>query len=527
MTGNGLKDPDTALQGHADGHAGARRPGGRRRRSWAWSERMLGDSILPAGLTASAVVAASSANLGPGFDSLGLALSLYDEIVVETTESGLLVEVEGEGAGQVPLGPEHLVVRAIERGLRAAGVAATGPDGPLPQRHSAFARPRARRPRRSSAASPPPTVLWRSRIRSRLTEAELIQLSSEFEGHPDNAVGRGARRRGGVVDRDRRARRAAYFGGAVAAAPRHPPFPGHPRGTLARPPRPGCCCRTQVSHADARFNVSRAALLVVALTERPDLLMAATEDVLHQPQRAPAMPPSAEYLQLLRRCGVAAVLSGAGPAVFALTTQPELPAEVARVRRRERIRRQRDDGRRGRALDARVWRSALSRQQHRVNDGFLLPAGSGLSSVPSSNRSVSACADTRTTTNFLFTRGLTVRRIAANPGDHRCIGDGGTQRSANRLSAPNPRMTRYREGRKEIRDRYGPHHGRRRRRTDVQLPTTVTAQTPLRRARSGRAPARRRLAVDHGAARASGAGRQGRRQGRLRDAQERTHRRHP
>ena len=53
--------------------------------------------ILPAGLTATSVVAASSANLGPGFDSLGLALSLYDEIVVETTESGLTVEVEGEG----------------------------------------------------------------------------------------------------------------------------------------------------------------------------------------------------------------------------------------------------------------------------------------------------------------------------------------------------------------------------------------------------------------------------------------------
>ncbi len=85
---------------------------------------------------------------------------------------------------------------------------------------------------------------------------------------------------------------------------------------------------TEVSHEDARFNVSRAALLVVALTERPDLLMAATEDVLHQPHRAPAMPASAEYLQLLRRCNVAAVLSGAGPAVIALSTAAQLPAEV-------------------------------------------------------------------------------------------------------------------------------------------------------------------------------------------------------
>ena len=85
---------------------------------------------------------------------------------------------------------------------------------------------------------------------------------------------------------------------------------------------------SQVSHEDARFNVSRVALLVVALTERPDLLLAATEDVLHQPQRATAMPTTSEYLRLLRRYGVAAALSGAGPAVIALTTQPELPAEV-------------------------------------------------------------------------------------------------------------------------------------------------------------------------------------------------------
>ena len=84
----------------------------------------------------------------------------------------------------------------------------------------------------------------------------------------------------------------------------------------------------QISHVDARFNVSRAALLVVALTERPDLLMAATEDKLHQPQRAPAMPASAEYLEILRRCGVPAVLSGAGPAVLALSAGSELPAEV-------------------------------------------------------------------------------------------------------------------------------------------------------------------------------------------------------
>ena len=83
-------------------------------------------ALLPAGLIGNAEVAASSANLGPGFDSVGLALGRYDEIVVETTDAGLVVEVTGQGAGQLPTGPEHLVVTAIHRGLEAAGFRAGG-----------------------------------------------------------------------------------------------------------------------------------------------------------------------------------------------------------------------------------------------------------------------------------------------------------------------------------------------------------------------------------------------------------------
>ena len=283
--------------------------------------------ILPAGLTASATVAASSANLGPGFDSLGLALSLYDEIVVQTTESGLLVEVEGEGAGQVPLGPDHLVVKAIERGLRAAGVAASG----LRVR-CRNAIPHSRGLGSSAAAVVGGLAAANGLVAQTdsepISEAELIQLSSEFEGHPDNAA-------------------AAVLGGAVvswteAGAGSGPPtfaavplrlhpdinlFPAIPE-MQSSTAETRVLLPTQVSHQDARFNLSRAALLVVALTERPDLLMAATEDILHQSQRGPAMPASAEYLHLLRRFGIAAVLSGAGPAVLALSTEGALPAEV-------------------------------------------------------------------------------------------------------------------------------------------------------------------------------------------------------
>ncbi len=286
-------------------------------------------ATLPAGLTASAVVPASTANLGPGFDSLGLALSLYDEIIVTTIESGVQVEVEGEGAGQVPLGREHLVVRAVEHGLAAAGASAPGLvvrcRNDIP--HSRGLGSSAAAVVGGLAAANGLLVQAGSKP---LTIAQLIQISSEYEGHPDNAS-------------------AAVLGGAVVSWTEHPddhatdhatysavPLRLHPdiRVFAAIPQERSLTAATRVllpghvSHEDARFNVSRAALLVVALTERPDLLLAATEDRLHQPQRAAAMPASAEYLRLLRRLYVAAALSGAGPAVIAFTTLSDLPAEA-------------------------------------------------------------------------------------------------------------------------------------------------------------------------------------------------------
>lgn len=280
---------------------------------------------LPAGLRAKAVVAASSANLGPGFDSLGLALSLYDQIIVETTDSGLLIDVEGEGAGQVPLTAEHLVVRAIECGLRAVGLRA---GGLKVQCRNAI--PHSRGLGSSAAAAVGGLAVVNGfAVQSdsdELTLAQLVQLSSEFEGHPDNAA-------------------AAVLGGAVVSwtadgsdPPRygaahlqlHPDirlFPAIPQTRSSTAATRGLLPE-QISHTDARFNLARSAMLVVALTQRPDLLLEATGDRLHQAQRAPAMPASAEYLSMLRRSGIAAVLSGAGPAVIALTNGTDLPAEV-------------------------------------------------------------------------------------------------------------------------------------------------------------------------------------------------------
>ena len=276
-------------------------------------------------MTATSVVAASSANLGPGFDSLGLALSLYDEIIVETTESGLSVAVEGEGAGQVPLDSTHLVVRAIQHGLRAVGSSVAGLNV-----HCRNNIPHSRGLGSSAAAVVGGLAAVNGLVAQAgmkpMSEAELIQRASEFEGHPDNAAA--AVLGGGVVS----------WSSTGATGPRYAavPLQIHPDIHLfpAIPEQRSLTAETRVllprsvSHGDARFNVSRAALLVVALTERPDLLMEATEDVLHQPHRAIAMRASAEYLRLMRRCGVAAVLSGAGPAVIGLSTQPELPAEA-------------------------------------------------------------------------------------------------------------------------------------------------------------------------------------------------------
>ena len=280
---------------------------------------------LPAGLTGSASVAASSANLGPGFDSLGIALGRYDDVTVETSEGGLVVEVEGEGAGQVSDDIDHLVVAALQRGLAATGCRA---DGLIVRCRNTI--PHSRGLGSSASAVVGGLALANSLVAQSnhqpLSTEQLVQLSSEFEGHPDNAS-------------------ASVLGGAVVSWTEH--SGAQPRYGAARlrlhpdirifaaipevrssTAEARVLLPEQVSHTDARFNLSRAALLVVALTERPDLLMPATEDALHQPQRAASMPASAELMQVMRHSGVPAVLSGAGPSVLALTAGDALSDEV-------------------------------------------------------------------------------------------------------------------------------------------------------------------------------------------------------
>lgn len=280
---------------------------------------------LPAGLIGSASVAASSANLGPGFDSLGIALGRYDNLTVESTDSGLIIEVEGEGSGQVSDDWDHLVVAALQRGLQAAGCRA---GGLIVRCHNTI--PHSRGLGSSASAVVGGLGLANALVaqtdRSPLDADQLVQISSEFEGHPDNAS---ASVLGGAVVSwtERRGGESSYGAVRLRLHPDIRLFSAIPevRSSTAEA---RVLLPEQVSHTDARFNLSRAALLVVALTERPDLLMPATEDVLHQPQRAASMPSSAELMQFMRGKGIPAVLSGAGPSVLVMTSGDDLPADA-------------------------------------------------------------------------------------------------------------------------------------------------------------------------------------------------------
>ncbi|GAA4812894.1 homoserine kinase [Tomitella cavernea] len=286
--------------------------------------------VLPEGVRARVQVPASSANLGPGFDSLGLALGIHDLIDVSTTGSGLDVDVAGEGAGEVSLSSSHLVVRAVERGLDAAGVWATGLRVACRN-----AIPHSRGLGSSAAAVVGGLVAANELVTEsfpehRLTNDQLLQLASGFEGHPDNAAaciyGGAAVSWSDHCGPDRRYSTAPL---AVHADIRAHVFVPTARSSTsaARGLLP-----EQVPHTAAAFNAGRSALMVVALTQRPDLLLEGTEDLLHQPYRAKAMPESARLVAALRERGIAAAISGAGPTVLALSTADPGAAEQETAR---------------------------------------------------------------------------------------------------------------------------------------------------------------------------------------------------
>jgi homoserine kinase len=254
-------------------------------------------------------VPATSANLGPGYDALGLALSLHDELMAEVTDGDLEVTVEGEGAGTLALDETHLVVRSMWAGFAAMGV--TPPGIRL---HCVNAIPHARGLGSSSAAIVGGLALARDLVSDgdeRMPNDELVALAADLEGHPDNVAPAAL---GGFTISGREGERWYAVRAPVDPRVRVVVFvPPYELSTeLARELLPAT-----VPHADAAADAGRAALLVAALGGAPEHLFAATRDYLHQSYRRPAMPESLALVDALRGDGVPAVVSGAGPSVMA------------------------------------------------------------------------------------------------------------------------------------------------------------------------------------------------------------------
>ena len=255
-------------------------------------------------------VPATSANLGPGFDSLGLALGLRDELVGEVVEDGLLVEVSGAGAEEVSRDEEHLVVRSMR-----AGFAALEAEPPGLRLSCTNRIPHARGLGSSSAAIVGGLVLARALVThgaDELDDDALLQLAASLEGHPDNVA---PALYGGFVISGREGGRfyavpSAVSGvGVVVFVPPTAVSTERARGLLP----------ATVPHAEAAADAGRAALLVAALAGAPAHLFAATRDYLHQEYRRAAMPETLDLVDVLRADAVAAVVSGAGPSVLAFT----------------------------------------------------------------------------------------------------------------------------------------------------------------------------------------------------------------
>lgn len=275
------------------------------------------------GRTVHVQVPATSANLGPGFDTFGLALALYDQLeATATADDGVRVDVDGVGAGIVATDERNLVARAVARGFAAAGV-------PLPGLHLVAHNVIPHGGGLGSSAAAIVSGLMAARgLLAGIVDLDLdtlLALATEMEGHPDNVA---PALLGGLT--------IAWSDSAGAKAKK---LMVH-RGVAPLVLVPDYAVSTELARSlqpdsvpveDAVFNLSRSALLVAALVQSPELLLEATEDRLHQDYRASAMPQTAALVRALRDAGHAAVVSGAGPSILVLAADPGERADAAAI----------------------------------------------------------------------------------------------------------------------------------------------------------------------------------------------------
>jgi homoserine kinase len=253
-------------------------------------------------------VPATSANLGPGFDALGLALALHNEVIAEE-EQGVTVRIEGEGADRLPRDGSNVVARGVRLAYETAGRPFKGCALTCVNRI-----PAARGLGSSAAAWVGGLLAGNALAGAPLSKEMVLTLAARAEGHPDNVA-------------------AAIFGGLTVSC-------GTPEGVIAValpvPPSlawvvlvPEVTSSTaearallppSVPRADAVFNVQRVALLLASLqTARTGPLATALDDRLHQPYRLKLFPWLPEVAAAAREAGaLGCVLSGAGPSLLAV-----------------------------------------------------------------------------------------------------------------------------------------------------------------------------------------------------------------
>jgi homoserine kinase len=249
---------------------------------------------------------ATAANLGPGFDTLGLALDIYDEFEVDPS-SEPMVEVEGEGADELPTDATNLVLRTAHHVARHVG--ASLPAFALRCRNEI---PLERGLGSSAAAVAAGVLIARRLLGARLGDDDVLRLAVDVEGHADNVA---ACLRGGLVIAYRSAE--GWRAERLEPAAELRPVVLVPESTRVATDPARRALPAEVSLADAAFNLSRTALAVVALTGRTDLLPVALEDQIHQSHRLPLAPTSHRAFDELRRAGVPVCISGSGPSLLA------------------------------------------------------------------------------------------------------------------------------------------------------------------------------------------------------------------